>query len=457
MKKILKISLLLTLCLSFVACDKFLDIKPKGRVIPNTVEDFERLLNGLDLTKLLSDAVERLADDFYDPTIIKDENILNRDYRVYMWLPDAYSTVEDYRGYSNWDRLYKRVYQYNAVANGMADAVGGTERRKKTAIAQAKVGRAFIYFYVVNIYSKQYNAATAGIDLGIPLVTNTSIETALPGRGTVQQTYDFIIKDITDALPDLPESAQDGFTITKGGAYGYLARAYLLMGEYAKAAEAAHNALKQNSRLVDYNNEVDRSGDTFSIKGASILKDAITQPENILIHLFDYVRGMAYKNMPDETVAFFETEDIRRLNISTSNGRNTYMASVSYEYNIGITTPEMYLIRAEGNAREGKLQLAMDDLNKLRKNRFTPAGYVELTASDKIDATRKVLDERRRELLFKGVRWFDMRRLHDDPNFGFTPRHYLADGTFIELQANSPRYVMTIPDPSVGGDIVQNP
>ncbi|MEO6683365.1 MAG: RagB/SusD family nutrient uptake outer membrane protein [Ginsengibacter sp.] len=461
MKNIFVSSLLLMALLSLSACNKYLDIKPKGYVIPETVEEFERILNGESLTKLLSDGIERMSDDFYDPTIIKDENILWRDYRLYMWLPDAYTTVEDYRGYSYWDILYRRVYQYNAVINGIDNATGGTAKRKAIAKARARTGRALIYYYIVNIYSKPYQVESAKTDLGIPLVTGVSIEEALPGRGTVQQTYDFISKEITEALPDLPVSSISSFEITKGGGYGYLARAYLQMGEYAKAAEAADHALYYNDRLVDYNNEYQMSGDRFSLKSTSILLTAITHPENTLIHFFDYTRGMARKNMPNETAQLFDEKDLRRVNVLIENigGEqiNTYMASTLYDYSIGITTPEMYLIRAEGNAREGKIQLAMDDLNKLRKNRIKSDSYIDLTSNDKIDATRKILEERRRELLFKGVRWFDMRRLHNDPNYGFTPRHYLADGTYIELKANSPRWVMTIPDPAVSDKIVQNP
>lgn len=461
MKNIIKISLLIISCFAFTACDKFLDIKPKGYVIPETVEDFERILNAEALTKLLSDGIERLSDDFYDPTIIKDQDILWRDYRIYMWLPDVYSTVEDYRGYSNWDRLYQRLYQYNAVINGIDEASGGTRTRKAVAKARGKAGRALIYYYLVNLYSKPYNSETAKTDLGVPFVTSTNIDISLPDRGTVQQTYDFIIKDLTEALPDLPVSAISSFEITKGGALGFLARTYLLMGDYEKAVNAADQSLSFNDNLVDYNNEYQISNNNFALKPSSIILDPIRHPENTLIHFFDYTRGMARKNMPNRTVEFFGEDDIRRVNISTGfvggEQRNTYMPYTLYNYNMSITSPEMYLIRAEGNARLGKIQLAMDDLNKLRRHRITTASFVELNSTEKTHAIKHVLDERRRELLFKGVRWIDMRRLHNDPDFGFKPRHYLADGSFIELEPNSPRYVLTIPDPAVGGGIVQNP
>lgn len=459
MKTLLKVCVLIGIVFSLSACDKYLDIKPKGYVIPQTVEEFERILNGIDMTKLLSDGIERLADDFYDPKIIKDENILSRDYKAYMWLPDIYTTVEDYRGYSYWDMLYRRMYQYNAVINGIDNSTGGTAIRKSTAKARGRVGRALLLYYLVNLYSKPYHELNSKTDLGVPIVTATNIETPLPDRGTVEQTFSFIIKELNESIDDLPDYAINYFEITKGAAYGFLARTHLIMGDYDKAANAATAALAFNNKLVDYNNEYTVSGDRFSVKQNSILMFSETQPESIFVHLFDYVRGMAYKNMPNETVQLFESSDIRRMNIYTdfNTGLHSYMNPVSYEYNVGISTPEMFLIRAESNARLGKIQLAMDDINNLRKNRIQTAAYQDMSASDPVDATKKVLKERRRELLFKAVRWFDIRRLHDDPIYGFTPRHYLADGTYFELEKNSPRLVLTIPDPAISDGIVQNP
>src|SRR5699024_6638556 len=100
--------LLLISLLSFQSCESYLDIKPKGYVIPQTVEDFERILNDVSLTKFLSDGIEILSDDFYNPSLERDKNVDQVDYRLYAWLKDPYTTPTDYSYYSYWNMIYAR-------------------------------------------------------------------------------------------------------------------------------------------------------------------------------------------------------------------------------------------------------------------------------------------------------------------------------------------------------------
>src|SRR5690606_35483975 len=53
----------------------------------------------------------------------------------------------------------------------------------------------------------------------------------------------------------------------------------------------------------------------------------------------------------------------------------------------------------------------MDIVNMVRQNRIKTAAYVDQTASSGEEALGLVLAERRRELAFSGLRWFDMKRL----------------------------------------------
>jgi len=71
----------------------------------------------------------------------------------------------------------------------------------------------------------------------------------------------------------------------------------------------------------------------------------------------------------------------------------------------GIATDEMYLIRAECYA----IREAMDDLNTLLLKRYRTGTYVPLSINNKEDALARILLERRKELLMRGLRWIDIK------------------------------------------------
>jgi hypothetical protein len=79
----------------------------------------------------------------------------------------------------------------------------------------------------------------------------------------------------------------------------------------------------------------------------------------------------------------------------------------------GPTVAEMLLIKAEAMAHTGDVQGAMSQLNILRAKRMVPGSWVNITATDKDDAIKKVTDERRREMPFV-QRWFDIRRYNNN-------------------------------------------
>jgi hypothetical protein len=68
-------------------------------------------------------------------------------------------------------------------------------------------------------------------------------------------------------------------------------------------------------------------------------------------------------------------------------------------------TAEMYLIRAEANARKGNDVAALADLNTLRAVRYAATGTETGTA-----LMTAIFTERRKELVAEGHRWFDLKR-----------------------------------------------
>lgn len=469
MKKTFFITTVLAGIICFTSCKKYLDLKPKGYVIPQTTEDFDRILNNPTMAKNIANHLDMLTDDYFvkgsGKAAMEQDN--SSESRIYLWKAEIYTTPDDMKYNAFWNLLYNNAYQYNAIINGIETATGGTPAKKKIIMAKAKLGRALTFWYLVNLYTQPYQTQTAATDPGIPLITSNDIAAPLPGRGTVKETYDFILKDLQEAIPDLPVSVQDPYQLSKAAGYSALARTYLMMGDYANAGKAANDALSFNNNLIDYNTEYEETDGQIFPKEDGKYADMLKDPENIFVQHYSYTRGMAYQYVSREAVNLFDAADLRHIYLTLEtepdpvtnkpDSNYLFMGAMSFNYNISFTSPEMLLIRAECNARQGKVADAMEDINRLRQHRIKTTAYKALTAADKKAATRLVLEERRRELLFRGSRWFDMRRLNSDPDFGFTARHYFQDGTSIALAPGSKRYTLFLPISALTANIVQNP
>ncbi|MNL26355.1 SusD family protein [compost metagenome] len=115
----------------------------------------------------------------------------------------------------------------------------------------------------------------------------------------------------------------------------------------------------------------------------------------------------------------FESGDQRKTKWvgSVSKGTDTWYyaykykenkpTTVSKEYAILFRLEEMYFIRAEAQARLGKLALAAADLNKIRNR----AGLDNTTAGTESELVAAIIKERRIEFFTElGHRWLDLKR-----------------------------------------------
>lgn len=118
---------------------------------------------------------------------------------------------------------------------------------------------------------------------------------------------------------------------------------------------------------------------------------------------------------------------------------------------------EVVLNRAEAKAKKGDIQGALDDVNIIRR-RAGLTGDAEMTSrnmtergySDVLDV---VLDERRMELCFEGLRYFDVFRNRKNMD-----RRFMGFHEFGEIKWTDPRLAMLIPlDEINASGIPQNP
>lgn len=447
-----KVTTILAICvvLMLTGCNDYLDIKPKGEKIPKTVTDYETLLNYESVQKVSDTYPTYLTDDVYLPDVAQgtatpglnsvDQSILN----LYLFKKDVFGEAQD-DGF--WFASYNRIYYYNTVIDNIMDAEGPSEQQKHSIRAEALISRALEYLYLVNGYAKHYDVRTADTDPGVPLILDEDISKKDLVRASVKDVYAQIQSDLQAALPNLPAQPKgNAFRASKAAGYGILAKMYLYMGNYAEALKAANAVLEINNSLLDLKKYAVVKVQS-SIGRTNVPQD-IDNPENIYIKFAPYVYGLSSKVFgSDELISLFSEDDMRLQIYFTKNFRNIptdkYVWAPYLRANLAVSSPEIYLIAAECEAREGSVERAMSLINKLRDNRIK--NNTPLVAIDRSDALQKVLEERRRELAMSGmVRYIDLKRLNQESQFAKTVTHVTGEGTF-SLEPNSPLYVLPIP------------
>ncbi len=447
-----KVTTILAICVvvMLTGCNDYLDIKPKGEKIPKTVTDYETLLNYESVQKVSDTYPTYLTDDVYLPDVAQgtatpglnsvDQSIIN----LYLFKKDVFGEAQD-DGF--WFASYNRIYYYNTVIDNIMDAEGPSEQQKHSIRAEALISRALEYLYLVNGYAKHYDVRTADTDPGVPLILDEDISKKDLVRASVKDVYAQIQSDLQAALPNLPAQPKgNAFRASKAAGYGILAKMYLYMGNYAEALKAANAVLEMNNSLLDLKKYAVVKVQS-SIGRTNVPQD-IDNPENIYIKFAPYVYGLSSKVFgSDELISLFSEDDMRLQVYFTKNFRNIptdkYVWAPYLRANLAVSSPEIYLIAAECEAREGSIERAIALINKLRDNRIK--NNTDIVVTDRNDALQKVLEERRRELAMSGmVRYIDLKRLNQESQFAKTVTHVTGEGTF-SLEPNSPLYVLPIP------------
>lgn len=444
----------------FSSCDKFLDIRPKNKFIPETVEDFENLLNNGTMVNAGDYFQDLMTDDAFLPegqpaNLYTNQQIHAR--RIYQFNNVPYDgSANDFL----WSEGYKRIFLCNTVINNIMTATGKDDQYKKSVKAEALVGRAFEHLAMVNVYAKHYDAATASADPGIPIALIGDISAKFK-RNTVAEVYEQIIKDLNDAIPDLPAAPKiTSFRASKPAGYALLSRVYLFMGNWQLAKQNAEAALALKHDLFDMNNyAVIVPGPFPYVPGTPVgwtnVPPAQQNPESLYSRHFLRPFGLGQSVCASADLTALFTNDDQRWVLYYANGWppappfnywNTYGVKIFLRgdfYNNAVGIPEVYLNLAEAKARTNDLTGALGEVNELRKNRLKPAAYVEKTVADFGNdperVLRFVLEERRRELAFMNMRSIDLKRLNKEARFQKTIVHN-AEGVEYKLLPNSDKY-----------------
>jgi len=425
-----------------VACSKgILDRKSdKSLVIPSTLDDFEALLNNTGILNSERKAMtEYGAADFYLPDEVWQSlsDLIERN--TYLWKKDLYEGASTVYA---WNDIYEQVLYANLVLDGLEDYVpkDNESGRLNEIRGSALFFRANAFLNGVMVFADTYQADRAASQPGIPLRLDSDLNKPTV-RSNLQACYQQILDDLETAAAMLPDRRIYKTLPTNACAFAMLARTYLLMGNYEKALQNVEKALALHHVLLDYN-AIDSTliypftdmNEEVLYRGTLSNATSFRAP-NSKVDSFLY---RSYQKHDLRKTLFFQHNDDGSVSF-----RGSYIGSRLLFG--GIATDELYLIKGECLARLGNGEQAMQALNTLLETRYVRNSFSPLTAKDAEEALSLVLQERRKELLLRGLRWSDLKRLNEEKRFK-TTLYRKINGQLYELLPNDPRYVMPIPD-----------
>lgn len=437
----------------FFSCDvdKFLDVKPTGTLIPETVEHFDKLLEDYKVTYPAMNNIAYMDPDAYMPGKNYNDLWQAKWKKQYQWSQTPYTEEEDD---FDWIYRYEVIHVYNLIINEIDGAPLGnrSEADRKRVKGEAYAMRAMDYFILVNEYAPHISSSTLDVP-AIPMPLTIDLAAQLP-RSTVGEVYDQLISDLSTAqtlLEDAPIYHEDAnFRPGQAAMKALFALVNLYKGNFEEARDLSNEALSMYNYVYDFTELTNKNeGDAWS--GLSITDfDYSTDAKSVLWNR--YHRWVFYdpaQLFHPDLLALFDQENDQRFILFSSD--HTYFGddvSPNYAYaryyaenQVGITIPNLILVNAEAKARTGDNQGALDALNSLLEKRIL--NFNPLTTSNTPDVLQKVKEERRKELMATGANFIDLKRYHA---YGESIPTYTrtVNGETFTLAPGSQEYVVPI-------------
>lgn len=406
----------------------------QGLQVLATIEDARALLDNTTIMKETPALGELSADDFY---ITAGGTIDPVELNAYLWMPDIFMQQ---RLAGDWFLPYKQIYYANSILATLPNLTGGSQEQ----LDQIKGACLFIRGYAL------YNVALefAGLydrDLenepGIPLPLTPDPE-AHYARASIKETYDQILKDIHEAVKLLPQKVD---SLRKNrpsvpAAFGLLARIYLSMGNFTAAKTVADSCLDRYAHLMNYKILKAATSHPFPANNKEVLYQSnLLSTTNLFYRSSFFVDSTLYDS--------YSSQDLRKELFFKNGPFGLPVPFFNYSGNTakfsGLATDEVFLIRAECHARLGNKESALQDITKLLNTRWDNNSYPMPVINTAQEALDLVLTERRKELVFRGLRWIDIRRLNKIDPTRTLKRWWL--NTPYTLPPRDKRYVLPIP------------
>ena len=425
--------------------------------------------SNLDILHFMSDELKENPDNENDLLSYRSDK-----FAFYTWQQDT-GVDQDLRYVGGdeayWNMLYEKINTCNMVLAlideqpaSREDDVAGRERVK----GEAYFLRAAYYFLLANLYAQPYNPQTAASTPGVPIKLSEYVEDREFTREPLATVYAQVLADLEQAEACL--QGKERVSVYHADLTATLllrSRVYLYMQDWEAAAREARRVLELQDGLLDLH--------SLSPGADVVYRDS---PETIFsmggymisVAFADW-RGMFDNYMPayfisDEMMELFQRGDLR-TNLFIGASENFRQSPVFLKVNgqqrawgnysevsdcFLLRTPEAYLTLAEASACAGDEAEARRVLETFLETRMETAPSITQTGSELVGLIR---DERAREFLLEGHRWFDLRRYTVCQPYPWSKTiehgHVYYDSydplrcDYYRLETNDPAYTLPIP------------
>ncbi len=452
MKNIHLFIIFFTLTTIFMGCNKgYLEVKPdKALLVPKTLEDLELLMNNEAIMNI-TPGLQIIASDEFVATDSYLSGTAALERNSYLWNEDIFESNTPF----DWNIPYQQVF----YANNVLDILVGIKRDQTNEVNYDRVKgmalffRAHAFYQLSQLFAKPYRQTSATTDLGIPLrlVADVNIPSK---RATLEETYKQILEDLSAAYVLLPARPNVKSKPGKAATLALRARVHLLMGDYTNALSDGIECRSFTPNLMDYNLLNPTAAPPFPVSLPNGNDEVIFHSAT---YNYSFLISSTQVTVDGELYASYVDNDLRKslfFNPSTKRFKGSYTGYSTIF--TGLAVDEVYFLIAECLARLERADEAILELNALLSKRWKTGTFIPLKAQNAQEALLLVLNERKKGLISRGLRWGDLRRLNQDPRFAIELRRTYLGSTYV-LLSNSSRYVFPIPQPEiVYSGIVQN-
>jgi len=466
---------LISFLLLLVSCNDYLDKVPDERLTIDNVEKIRGAVIGAyqndysyRFTDLCTDNVTLTQNVFTTYPIINDLYSWNRDFKnqTHQDSPSAY-----------WVAAYGSILNANLALEAInSDSFKEEEKAELNLLkGEALIIRAYNHFMLVNIFSKHYDVKTASSDLGIPYVSAPEKELAVDySRGTVEEVYTLIEKDLLEGLKlieaDISNFKNNKYRFTPATVFAFASRFYTWRNKDAKDIEnviaysekslQAFGGAEVMRPWADYQAD-DKGPVDIDQSEVGLIQSSYTwTTSGYLYAMTNDINNNFLKPNP------FKTSD-SRLNINFRRSGDVFHPAFFFVYSSvrGASATDIFplaeviLNKAEAYVRQADYTKATEMFSFIAKKCYPSYDPTSLTSAlltdyyevDEAAAwTKYLLHERRVMFIFKGLRWFDIKRYNLDVE------HKLESGETILLSKVAPDKDFQIPKFAISNGMTSN-
>lgn len=335
---------------------------------------------------------------------------------------------------------YRHIYAVNSILEGLSNANSVSTLVKAQLQGEALFVRAFIYFYLVNLFGE------------IPLHTTSDYRiTQIAPKSSIANVYSQILKDLKQAELLLSDNyiTIERVRPNKGAVLALLARVYLYTGDFVNAEKHASQVIDKASYKMVAVNEV------FLKNSQEAIWQLMPNPNNNTSEGLTFILAAAptFATLrPNFVLNAFEANDSRKINWIGSYGTHYFpfkykvrSSATVTEYSMVMRLAEQYLIRAEARAAQDNISGAIEDVDVIRGRANLPLLKNSNPNIGKVELSTIIQKERRVELFAEwGHRWLDLKRTGQasavlaplKPQWQNTDRFYPIPQTEIDRNPN---------------------